>query len=227
MLEVDSEIHGAVLNNDINTVEEFLKKDTHMNVSDKGSRKALHLAASYNRPFTKTLLSFQGVDAKKQDAVLKWTPLRYADRNKSWMSMDNLLQNGGNPDDIVFTRHNAKTQEWGQAALWECASQGHRKLLEFMLNCGNQVNAIVDVPENLHDKYTLLHRASYCGQEEVVRFIANRGADINIRDVRYNTSLHLAAQSGSVDIIKLLLDKRMSANVTDTNEYTPLHVSAE
>jgi len=95
------------------------------------------------------------------------------------------------------------------------------------LNCGNQVNAIVDVPENLHDKYTLLHRASYCGQVEVVRFIANQGADINIRDAENNTALHLGAESGSVDIIKLLLDKRMSANVTDTNEYTPLHVSAE
>jgi len=226
MLAEDSEIHCAILNNDIEALEELLKQETNINSSDKGGRTALHLAASYNRPFTKTLLSFQGVDAKKQDAVLKWTPLRYADRNKSWMSMDNLLQNGGNPDDIVFTRHNAKTQEWGQAALWECASQGHRKLLEFMLNCGNQVNAIVDVPENLHDKYTLLHRASYCGQEEVVRFIANRGADINIRDVTNNTALHHAAHSGSVDIIKLLLDKGMSVNLTNIHEYTPLHVSA-
>jgi ankyrin repeat protein len=46
MLAVDSEIHGAVLSNDINTVEEFLKKETNMNVSDKSGRKALHLAAS-------------------------------------------------------------------------------------------------------------------------------------------------------------------------------------
>ena len=121
--------------------------------------------------------------------------------------MDILLQNGANPDDVVFTRRNAKVQEWGQAALWECASKGHIKLLEFMLNCGVQVNASVEVPENIHEKRTVLHRASYCGQVEVVGLIVSRGADINICDVNNNTALHLATESGNVDIFKLLLDK--------------------
>jgi len=128
--------------------------------------------------------------------------------------MDILLQNGADPDDIVLTRSNSESKERGQAALWECASKGHIKLLEFMLNCGNQVNALVEVPDILNEKFTLLHRASYCGQVEVVRFIANRGADINIRDAHNNnnnnTALHLAAESGSLDIINLLLEKGMS-----------------
>ena len=113
-----------------------------------------------------------------------------------------LLQNSVDPDDIVLTRSNSESKEWGQTALWECASKGHIKLLEFMLNCGIQVNALVEVPDILHEKFTLLHRASNCGQAEVVRFIGNRGADINIRDAsNNNTALHLAAESGSVDII--------------------------
>jgi len=227
MLAEDSEIHCSVLNNDIDALKDHLKKKIEINTLDNGGRTALHLAASYNSPYIEQLLQFPGMDANKPDAVLKWTPLRYADRMKSWMSMDMLLQNGASPDDIVFTRHNDKAQEWGQAALWECASKGYIKLLEFMLNCGNQVNAIVEVPENLHRKFTLLHWASYCGQEEIVRFIANRGADINIRDAKNNTALHYAAASGSVGIIKLLLDKGMSVNLTDTNDSTPLHVSAE
>jgi hypothetical protein len=64
------------------------------------------------------------------------------------MAMDILLQNGANPDDIVLTRHNVKTQEWDQAAVWECASKGHIKLLELLLNSGMQVDACVEVPEN-------------------------------------------------------------------------------
>jgi hypothetical protein len=80
------------------------------------------------------------------------------------MAMDILLQNGVNPDDIVHTRRNSESKDWGQRALWECASKGHINLLEFMLNCGIKVNTIVEVPENLHEKFTLLHRASYCGQ---------------------------------------------------------------
>jgi ankyrin repeat protein len=227
MLAKYFEIHGSVLSNDNHAVKELLQKETDINTLDKGGRTALHLAASYNSPCIQQLLSFPAIDVNKPDAVLQWTPLRYADRMKSWMAMNILLQNGANPDDIVVTGLHSESKEWGQRALWECASKGHIKLLEFMLNCGIEVNGIVEVPENVHDKFTLLHRASYCGQEKVVRFIVNRDADINIRDANNNTALHLAAKSGSVDIIKILLDKGMSVNLSNKNNSTPLHVSAQ
>jgi hypothetical protein len=110
MLAENSEIHCSVLNNDIDALKEHLKKKTDINTLDKGGRTALHLAAFYNSPYIQQLLSFPGIKANKPDAVLKWTPLRYADRMKSWMAMDILLQNGANPDNIVFTRHNDKSQ---------------------------------------------------------------------------------------------------------------------
>jgi hypothetical protein len=93
-------------------------------------------------------MSIPGVEANKPDAILRWAPLRYADRTKSCMGMDILLQNGANADDIVLTRRNSEAQEWGQRALWECASEGYTQLLEFMLNCRTDVNAVVEVPEN-------------------------------------------------------------------------------
>ena len=95
-----------------------------------------------------------------------------------------------------------------------------------MLNCGLQMNANVEVPENLHEKCTLLRRVSHCGQVEIVRATVNRGADINFRDVNYNTVLQLAAESVSVDI-NLLLDNGMSVNLTNAHESKPLLVSAE
>ena len=226
MLAEDSEIHCAVMIDDKSAVKEFLKNKTDINISDKGGRTALHLAASYNSPVLQKLLSFPSVDANKPDAVLKWTPLRYADRMKSWMAADILLQNGANPDDIVFTRRNIEAQEWGQKALWECASKGHTELLEFMLNCGTKVNAVVEVPENLQEKSTLLHIASLCGQVEVVRLLLDRRADINIRNANKDTALHFAAHLESVDIIKLLLDKEISVNAKNTQQNTPLHIAA-
>ena len=226
MLAGDSEIHDAILNNDIDAFEELLKKETDINFPDKGGRTPLHLAASYNSPLTQKLLSFPGVDTNKPDLVLKWTPLRYADRTKSWMAMDILLQNGANTDDIVLTRHKIEIQEWGQRALWECASQGYTQLLEFMLNCGIDVNAVVSVPENKEGKNTLLHIASDCCQLEVIRLVIERKADINIRDVNSNTALHHAAISGSVEIIEILLDKGMCVDVKNKELSTPIHLSA-
>jgi ankyrin repeat protein len=143
------------------------------------------------------------------------------------MAMDILLQNDANPHGIIFTRDNAKDQEWGQAAFWECATKGRIKLLEFMMNCGLKLNAHIEVPENRHEKFTLLHRATYCGQAEVVRLNFNRSADINFGDANKNTALHKAAEKGSLGIMKILLDNGISVNLTNTNNSTPLHFSAE
>jgi ankyrin repeat protein len=226
MLAEKFEIHGAVLNNDIAAVDKFLTEKRDLNAVDKGGRTALHLAASYNSPITQILLSAPNVDANKQDRVLKWTPLRYAYKTMSWMAMDILLQNGGNTEDIVLTASKREDQEWVQAALWECAQKGYKKLLDFMLSCGTDVNAVVRVPENIHMKCSLLHIASLFGQLEVVRLLVQRNADINFHDANNNNALHFAAHSGCVDIIKLLLDKGMSVNLTNAYDTTPLHISA-
>jgi ankyrin repeat protein len=226
MLAEESELHGAVLNNDILAVSEFMKAKRDLNSLDKGGRTALHLAASQNSTITKMLLSVPRVNANRADRVLKWTPLRYADRTKSWMAMDILLQNGANTDDIVQTKRNIRHHEWGQAALWECAKKGHKTLLNFMFDSGIYVNAVLRGRENLQERCTLLHVASLCGKAEVVRSLVERNAHISIRNAENNTALHFAAISDSVDIIKLLLEKGMSVNLTNTKHNTPLHLSA-
>jgi ankyrin repeat protein len=62
-----------------------------------------------------------------------------------------------------------------------------------MLNIGIQVNGRVDVPENLHEKYTLFHRATYYSQMVFVSLLVKRGVGIKIRDANNNIALHLAA----------------------------------
>jgi hypothetical protein len=115
-----------------------------------------------------------------------------------------------NPENIVF---NDKDQGWGQSKYWECASRGHIKLLEFMLNCENQVKASADVPENLHEKCNLLHRASYCEQVEVVGLTVNRGTEIHIRDAKGDTVLDLGSALENTEILKSIRDKGFSINL--------------
>ena len=50
--------------------------------------------------------------------------------------------------------------------------------------------------------------AAYNGKLELVRYLTQIGADINIPNAANDNALHLAARWGRVDIIKLLLDKR-------------------
>ena len=96
----------------------FRKKNRHKGFN-KSSRPTLHQAASYNSPVIQKLLSLPDADANIPDVVLKWTPLRYAERTKSWMVMDILLQNGANPDDIALTGRKSEAQERVEEASWD------------------------------------------------------------------------------------------------------------
>jgi ankyrin repeat protein len=116
------------------------------------------------------------------------------------MAMDILLQNDAKPDDIVLTDRTVKPRN-SKRKHWECASKGHRKLLEFMLNCGTEVNAVLEVPENIQGKNTLLHIASLNCQTEVTRLLVERRTDIIIGNAQNDTALHSAALLDSVEII--------------------------
>ena len=147
MLAKGIKIHGAVLNNDISAVEEFLKNKTDTNVSTKAAEQHCirqpHTIAQLYRRFCHS----PDADANISDEVLKLTPLRYADRTKSLMVMDILLQNGANPDDLYLLDVTVKGRKENRKASWGCASKGHRKVLEFMLSCGTEFNAGLEVPE--------------------------------------------------------------------------------
>ena len=64
-------------------------------------------------------------------------------------------------------------------------SEVYTELLEFMLNFGTDVNAVVEVPKNIQGKKTLLHIASLYCQWEVIWLIVERRADINIRNAKH------------------------------------------
>jgi ankyrin repeat protein len=139
--------------------------------------------------------------------------------------MDRLLQSGGNADDIVLTSLKNNDRSWGQSAMYESAKNGHKSLLEFVLNSGFDVNAVLWNP-NFDDFRTLIHVAPLYSQEGIVRFLIERGADMNILSRCNNTALHLAAQANNVGIITLLLDKGVSVNIRKKDGQTPLHQAA-
>jgi hypothetical protein len=140
------------------------------------------------------------------------------------MAMDNLLQSGGNPDDIVLRSFETDHQDGVVAALSESARKGHKMLLKRMLNTGCEINAYL---RDVIGRQTLLHLAILNNQNDVVRFLIEMGADINICSSKSYTTLHFAAQVDNVDIITLLLDKGSSVNVTNESGATPLYSAAQ
>ncbi|VVC39095.1 Ankyrin repeat-containing domain,Ankyrin repeat [Cinara cedri] len=74
------------------------------------------------------------------------------------------------------------------------------------------------------EKDSLLHLAAILNEENAVRFLINKGINVNEQNALLHTPLHLAAGAGHEKIIEILV-KEGSANkdVLDIRNHTPLH----
>jgi ankyrin repeat protein len=74
---------------------------------------------------------------------------------------------------------------------------------------------------------TLLHHASYAGNEEAVQFLVDKGANVNARATSCSwTPLFLASLSGHTEIVKLLIENGARIDVKDNRGRSPLHHAA-
>ncbi len=78
------------------------------------------------------------------------------------------------------------------------------------------------VNKKKHGRSHLL-RATDFGLTELVKFLINKGADVNSVDKEKKTALHVASQLGHPEIVQLLLAKKANPNAIDTLRKTPLH----
>lgn len=58
--------------------------------------------------------------------------------------------------------------------------------------------------------------------------LLDKGADVNIADIRGSTPLHRAASKGVISIVKLLVERNdIQINIKDVYGATPLHLACE
>jgi hypothetical protein len=86
-----------------------------------------------------------------------------------------------------------------------------------------------DLDENGRDGFTPLQLACYFGHEDIVTFLLNQGADVNL--VAQNgtkiQAVHAAAASGNLNILRQLLEHGANVNGRQQNGFTPLHTAAD
>ncbi|EEB55393.1 ankyrin repeat domain protein [Wolbachia endosymbiont of Culex quinquefasciatus JHB] len=71
---------------------------------------------------------------------------------------------------------------------------------------------------------SLLHLAAMVGEVNAVRYLINRGIDVNSRNAIFHTPLHLAAGIGHVEVVKILVrEGNAEIEVFDARNQTPMH----
>ncbi len=108
------------------------------------------------------------------------------------------------------------------------ATNGYRRVTEFLVESGADVNHIADGDTALRllaqpDAYD--RRVPY--NTEIVQFLIERGANVNAESIEGWAALHWAADSGYAEIVEILLDSGANVNAVERiNGFTALHCAA-
>jgi len=74
-------------------------------------------------------------------------------------------------------------------------------------------------------KRTLLHKSSMSGDSKVVKYLVERGANINARDDQNWTPLHLSIREGNFDVCKYLIENGANINAKTYSGWTPSYIA--
>lgn len=103
--------------------------------------------------------------------------------------------------------------------VFEASDMGDIDRVKFLVESEN-----VDVNAVNKYGYTALAFASMNSNENIVRYLLSKDANINVRDVEDGfTPLNLASFNGQIDMIKLFIDNGADVNVKDNCGNTPLY----
>ncbi|XP_074657628.1 transient receptor potential cation channel subfamily A member 1-like [Tubulanus polymorphus] len=227
-------------------IELLLKSGCDVNAFNENNENALHSIVQSNSPKlveVVTLLVAGGIDVNKQDAssisplhkmcyetcveLLKAqrlnmniktingdTPLKCAIESHQLEVVEALLEKGCNVDEKDCA---------GMTGLMVACEQGSHSLALCRAIVKN--GCCLDLVDN--QGMTALHRASYCGHEQICQMILDNGSQaLNKQDKNGRSPLYLATSRGHTDVVEYLILLGADISLPNKEEKSPLYVAA-
>ena len=107
----------------------------------------------------------------------------------------------------------------GGTALGHAARNGHKRVVEFLITNGADVNVNIDG--------TPLHPAAFKGDKEIAELLIAKGADVDAMDDNGDTPLNWAAAGGHKEIAELLIASGADVNVKGVDGETALDIATD
>jgi len=129
-----------------------------------------------------------------------------------------------------------EVDDWGKLALGYAAYFEHKEIVEFLLMYGADINGRDVDPEyfpegkildGMEDGWGAVHYLADAGKLEMLQFMIEKGADINLIDKRYGLSpLFLATFNDHYEVVQALIDAGADWNFRDKDGETVFHATA-
>lgn len=110
----------------------------------------------------------------------------------------------------------------GRTALHYCVENKTITCAEHVLTAEPSLLNVQD-----SDGYSILHLAVMGGNESLVKFLLEHGANMNSIDNQKHSAIHWSVVCGHPEILALLLSNKANPSTADTNGAYPLHYAAQ
>ena len=198
----------AAANNDRLSAERLLTAGADAKAENDAGKVPFDIAVEAEHYALAAILLKAAVGINGRDRK-SWSPLNWAIFGDAWDLVRELIREGA--DINVGRSQNA----FDVATLMESEA----KLIEVFI-AEKGVDAIV------RDGWTTLIYASRYGYTQVVKFLIDNGADLNIKGKYGWTALMYAAREGHTEVIKLLIDNGADLNHKNNGGVTALIYAA-
>src|SRR5580658_2730344 len=135
----------------------------------------------------------------------------------------------GNSIDILELAHAGAdingADSLGRSALQMAAIYNNIPAADILIKLGANIDG------GVLQKFTALHLAAAAGNDYMVRYLRNSGADVNLKDDFGNTALYIAAKDGQTKVIEALTDNdpnlpaKAKLNEQNSDGLTALHIA--
>ena len=214
--------------------ELLLQHGADVNGRNRDDNTALHLAMFLGRAETAELLLKSGADvtARNDDGATPidtlGVPWEMTKMTAEFMGVELEREQveAGKAKireilsaDAKFTVEIPPNSENNSTDLWAAASTGDLQAIKRYIKEGRDVNALDKTFQISAMSWGALH-----GQTEVVQFLIENGADVNVKSGDGATPLHSAAFLGRTDVTKLLLENGADIKARSNDGATPVDV---
>jgi len=215
--EPSERFYQAVRNNDLAALRSLVKT-SDANTKDARESTPLMYAAAYGSIDAMRMLIDAGADVNAKNAF-DATALMWCANDLAKVRL--LVEKGANV--------NARSKAGRTPLVIAAAHDGNLEVVKLLVERGANLAApreraskredaapIASIPPSKLGEATPLTAAADANDTATVRYLVEKGADINASNGLGDTALILAASHGNVDVIKLLLSKGADVNAVDT-----------